>query len=152
MSNFLYKFINPPIKRLLKSPFHRVLSKNTLLLEFKGRRSGRGLSTPISYYVAGGRAHCFTSKEYGWWRNLLDDAIVQIVVKGESIKTVASVVVETDDKVCSRKMMADALYMFLLAVPRDASHAGVRLGADGKPDLGDINRVISGMVYLSFEI
>jgi hypothetical protein len=151
MSSLLYKIINPPIKRLLKSPFHRVLSKNTLLLEFKGRKSGRALSTPISYHVAGGSAHCFTSREYGWWQNLRDDATVQIVVKGERIKTVAKVVTETDST-ASRQVMADALHSFLLAVPRDASHAGVKLGENGQPNPDDINQVISGMVYLSFEM
>ena len=43
----IYKWINPPIKFLLASPLHGIMSSNTLLLDFTGRKSGRALSTPI---------------------------------------------------------------------------------------------------------
>ena len=46
------------------------MSSNTLLLEFRGRKSGRALSTPISYHVDEGSDHCFTNRNFGWWRNL----------------------------------------------------------------------------------
>jgi len=151
MSDLLYRIINPPVKMLLKSPFHAVMSKNTLLLEFTGRKSGRPLSTPISYYTAGGKAHCFTSKDFAWWRNLQGDAAVQIVIKGQRIKTHAKTVAATADT-DNHKLMADALHAFLLAVPRDAAHAGVKLGEDGIPSASDIDGVIGGMVYLSFEV
>ena len=48
MSNLLYGLINPAVCSLLRSPLHGLMSKNTLLLEFTGRKSGRLLSTPIS--------------------------------------------------------------------------------------------------------
>ena len=59
MSKALYRDINPSVRFLLRSPLHGLMSGNTLLLEFTGRKSGRALSTPISYRLEGNTAHCF---------------------------------------------------------------------------------------------
>lgn len=142
MSSLLYRLINPPVKALLRSPFHRLLSHNTLLLEFTGRRTGRLLSTPISYREAGGHYHCFTSRSSGWWRNLAGSRPVQIRVAGRRFQAIPEV--ERNN----RETMAIALREFLLAVPRDATHAGVRLDDRGEPSESDIRRVVPEMVYL----
>jgi hypothetical protein len=122
------------------------MSGNTLLLEFTGRKSGRALSTPISYHLADGTAHCFTTKAFGWWRNLTNGQTVSLVVRGERFSSTP--VVELTD----HAEMAVQLDAFLRAVPRDASHAGVALGADGTPDADDVRRAVQDMVYLQFPL
>lgn len=144
MSALLYRLINPPVKYLLRSPFHGLLSKNTLLLEFKGRKSGRALSTPISYRLDGQIAHCFTNRSYGWWRNLSTSQKVQLTIRGQKMHSTPHV--ETTDY----DLMGAQLDAFLRAVPRDASHAGVKMDKEGNPDPADIRRVMPGMVYLQF--
>ena len=146
MSAWLYRLINPPVKRLLRSSLHGLMSKNTLLLEFQGRKSGRALSTPISYYVDGQAAHCFTNRNFGWWRNLSNGQDVRVTIQGKTWR--ATPEVETND----HDLMSVQLSAFLRAVPRDASHAGVTLSEDGEPDPSDISRVISDMVYLKFPL
>ena len=146
MSAWLYRLINPPVKRLLRSSLHGLMSKNTLLLEFQGRKSGRALSTPISYYVDGQAAHCFTNRNFGWWRNLSNGQDVRVTIQGKTWR--ATPHVETND----HDLMSVQLSAFLKAVPRDASHAGVTLNKDGEPDPSDISRVISDMVYLKFPL
>lgn len=49
-------------------PLPKLLSE--LLLEFTGRHSGHAMSTLISDYFSEDAAHCFTSRSFGWWRNL----------------------------------------------------------------------------------
>ena len=142
----LYKWINPPVKLLLKSPLHGLMSQNTLLLEFRGRVTGKSLSTPISYHLKNGAAHCFTSRSYRWWRNLVDGEKVFVTVKGQRFST--SPVVVSDDL----GLMKAELESFLKAVPRDAPHSGVRLNDDGSPNLHDIEQVIPAMVFLKFPI
>jgi hypothetical protein len=146
MGNLLYRLINPPIRSLLRSPFHGLMSKNTLLLEFTGRNSGRSLSTPISYYLSKQTAHCFTSRSFSWWRNLTTGAQVQLVIKGKKWQSIP--IVEIDDD----ELMRAQLDAFLRAVPRDAAHAGVLLDNNGHPDHDDICRVIPDMVYLQFSL
>ena len=146
MANILYRLINPPVRWLLRSPLHRLMSQNTLLLEFTGRKSGRALSTPISYYVKDGTAHCFTSRSFAWWRNLTTGKQVRVTIKGHTWQS--SPVVESSDY----PLMESQLEAFLRAVPRDATHAGVSLDEKGNPNPDDIRRGIPGMVYLKFPL
>ena len=71
MSKALYTVINPGVKRILGSPLHRLMSRNAVLLEFKGRKSGKTYTTPVSYRAVNGHLHCFTEKTNKWWHNLL---------------------------------------------------------------------------------
>lgn len=146
MSNILYKLINPPVRWLLRSPLHGLMSRNTLLLEFNGRKSGRALSTPISYYVKDGTAHCFSSQSFPWWRNLTSGQQVQVTIQGQRWQSTP--LVELSD----HPLMGKQLEEFLRAVPRDADHAGVSLDKQGNPNTDDILRVIPDMVYLQFPL
>ena len=144
--SLLYKVINPPVKALLRSPLHGLMSKNTLLLEFTGRKSGKALSTPISYHLSNNAAHCFTNRNFAWWRNLLNGQTVSLRIQGHTHQSKPQV--ETDNL----DLMSEGLEAFLRAVPRDAAHAGVKLDTHGNPNTADIQRIIADMVYLKFPI
>lgn len=144
MSKLMYKMINPPIKLLLQSPLHGVMSSNTLILEFKGRKSGRTMSTPISYVQTADAIHCFTGKPNIWWRNLRGGDPAKLLIKGRRVTATPEVVL--DDSV----VLEQALDAFLRAVPRDAPHSNVRLAADGTPNMADIQNVVSDLVLLKF--
>ncbi len=122
------------------------MSGNTLLLEFTGRKTGRALSTPISYHQVGSTVHCFTTKSFGWWRNLTNGQAVNVVLRGKGF--VSTPIVEIAD----HEEMAVQLGAFLRAVPRDATHAGVALAADGTPDPDDLRHAVPDMVYLQFPL
>ena len=70
MSRALYAVINPVVKFILSSPVHGLMSHNTLVLDFKGRSSGKTYSTAVSYHISNGHVHYFTEKSNQWWRNL----------------------------------------------------------------------------------
>jgi hypothetical protein len=142
MSKRLYRVINPVVKKILRSPLHGVLSPNTLLLEFTGRKSGRKLSTPVSYHSSGGVAHCFTRKSFVWWKNLNSGEPVYVTIKGK--RHLVNPEVEAENS----EIKGQALRHFLRAVPRDAPHSGVSLDTNGDPSVHDIHRVVSDMVYV----
>ena len=143
MSQFSYfKIINPIVKILLNSPLHFLLSGNTLLLQFVGRKSGKSLSTPVSYYLQDGHLHCFSSKSFVWWRNLVEVNSIEVVLKGKRQSARPSVIVDEPE------VMQAALTKFLRAVPRDAAHLGVRLNKNSEPDAPDIADAISRLVYI----
>ncbi len=146
MSSVFYQLINPPIRALLRSPCHWLVSSNTLLLEFTGRKSGRALATPISYFLDGQTAHCFTKKSFNWWRNLTTGRKVRLTVRGRVWESTP--LVEHND----RELMADKLDAFLRAVPRDAGPSGVSMDRDGVPNPEDIRRAVQEMVYLQFPL
>jgi hypothetical protein len=122
------------------------MSDNTLLLEFRGRKSGRALSTPISYHIENQTAHCFTSRSFAWWRNLTNGQKVHLTIRGQRWQSTP--IVEISD----HELMASQLDAFLRAVPRDATPAGVALDENGNPDPDDIRQVIPNMVYLKFAL
>lgn len=126
-------------------PFHGLMSNNTLLLEFTGRKSGRALSTPISYCLDDQTAHCFTSRSFAWWRNLTTGQEVHLTIRGQ--RWPSTPVVESSD----HEQIGAQLDAFLPPVPRDAAPAGVALDKDGNPD-DDIRRVVPDMVYLQFPL
>ena len=142
MSKRLYRAINPAVKKILRSPLHGVLSQNTLLLEFTGRKSGRKLSTPVSYHLTDGIAHCFTRKSFVWWKNLNSGEPVYVTIKGKRHLVRPEVEAENSE------VKGQALRHFLRAVPRDAPHSGVSLDTSGDPNVDDIQRVVSDMVYV----
>ena len=142
MSKRLYRVINPVVKKILRSPLHGVLSQNTLLLEFTGRKSGRKLSTPVSYHLTDGIAHCFTRKSFVWWKNLNSGEPVYVTIKGKRHLVRPEVEAENSE------LKGQALRHFLRAVPRDAPHSGVSLDTNGDPNVDDIQRVVSDMVYV----
>lgn len=146
MSKLLYQLINPPISLLLKSPLHRVMSANTLIVEFKGRKSGKTMATPISYHQTDDVIHCFTGRAGIWWRNLMAGNPVKLLIKGEWLSAVPEVVL--DEEI----MLSRSLEGFLRAVPRDAPHSNVRLEANGSPNTGDIQSAIHALVLLRFRL
>lgn len=144
MSNLFFKIINPIVKTVLRSPLHRAMSHNTVLLEFTGHKSGRSLSTPVSYVMNGDEVQCFTS--FPWWRNLRQGNEITLMLKGKRRKGIPSVTVNEPAAI------AEALKPFLVAVPRDAPHAEVALDSNGQPDSADIERAAQRLVLVTIRL
>ncbi len=140
----IYKIINPVVKALLRSPFHSVLSNNTLVLSFVGRKSGRRYEIPISYARDGVQFLCFTAKANQWWRNLRGEAVTQLLVAGHPIAATNQLIVTQNDAVI------DDLALFLAQVPRDAKPAGVRLDSKGIPNADDLATAVDSLVCIRF--
>ena len=78
------RFFNPVMRALLRSPFHRLLSGQILLLTYNGRRSGRQYTLPVGYLRDGDALLVVAqhSELKQWWRNLRDGAPVVVLVRG----------------------------------------------------------------------
>ncbi len=146
MADALFVVINPIVKALLRSPLHGLMSHNTLLLQFTGRKSGAVYVTPVSYHEVDGVVHCFTAREGRWWRNLEGGAPVVLTLRGRRRTGVARAVSDGSDTVRT------ALHDLLLAVPRDASHAQVALDAEGRPDPADLDAASQRLVLIQITL
>jgi hypothetical protein len=146
VSKLLYAVINPVVKFVLTSPLHGLMSGNTVLLEFKGRKSGNIYTTPVSYHESRGRLQCFTEKTNKWWHNLRHGDEVNLTLRGDNLVGKPRVLADGSDE------MQSALRDLLLASPRDASHAGVRFDAQGQPLATDIAEASERLVLISIEI
>jgi hypothetical protein len=76
----LLRIWNPVMRRLLESPFHWPLSRWFAVLAWRGRKSGKPYSTPVSLVREGDVAYVTTADR--WWRNLSGGAPVRMRVAG----------------------------------------------------------------------
>lgn len=139
-------FANTIAIRILRSPLHGLLSHNTLLLSFQGRKSGKTYTIPLSYAQEGNTVLCFTRRGNTWWKNLREDTPVTVNLKGRSLPGIASAVAD-DQAMIEREM-----YTFLLKLPRDATYKGVRLNPDGTPNRADIARSARSAVLVRIRL
>ena len=146
MSKILYAVINPVVKKILGSPFHGLMSHNTVLLEFKGRKSGKAYSTPVSYRETNGNLHCFTEKTNKWWHNLRGGNEIKVMLRGQKVTGTPFVLTDGSEKVQA------ALRDLLIASPRDASHAKVGFDSNGQPVAADVERASKSLVFITIEL
>lgn len=85
-----YKFVNPIMKAILRSPIHGLLSHAMMVLAFKGRKSGKTISTPVGYTRNGNLLIVFTFGS--WWVNLQNNAEVTMRLQGRDVKGRANIV------------------------------------------------------------
>lgn len=124
-------YVNWLVKRLLRSPLHRFVSGNTMLLTFTGRKTGNRYVAVVRYIRRADLVICYTDSK--WWINLRGGAPVQMLIAGHTLEGIATPVED-------RATVAASLSEFLHATPGDAKYYGVRRGADGRPRSDDISR------------
>lgn len=80
----LNRTINPLIGAVLASPLHTLLSGRLALITFTGRRSGRSYTIPVMYELDGEllRIPVEWPQRKRWWRNLREEAPVQLRLRG----------------------------------------------------------------------
>ena len=72
---------NAPVRWLLRSPLHGVLSAQVLLLEPTSRESGERFVIPVNYVAQGGAL--WVGSDYSWWRDLEAHPRVRVELHGE---------------------------------------------------------------------
>ncbi|MGQ0603219.1 MAG: nitroreductase/quinone reductase family protein [Anaerolineales bacterium] len=82
---------NPLVIWLLRSPLHGLLSGNTLLVTYAGRKSGKAYTFPISYARDGDLLLLITHRRKLWWKNILGGAPVTLRIRGHDQPAVAQV-------------------------------------------------------------
>lgn len=60
--------INPFVAAILRSPLHRLLSGNVMLLTVTGHKTGKRYTFPVNYTREGDTLTVFSSRS--WWKNL----------------------------------------------------------------------------------
>jgi hypothetical protein len=76
---------NPLVKAVLRSPLHPLLSRRLALITVTGRKTGRRFTFPVGYERSGDGIRIVPSmpERKRWWRNLLQEGRVELVLQGE---------------------------------------------------------------------
>lgn len=140
----MFRFINVLMRLLLRSPFHRVLSRNTLIIAFAGVRSGKRYAIPVSYIQDGDTVRCFTAGK--WSRNLRGGVPVSVQLRGRTVPGTADVI--TDDKAAVTLGLSE----LLRRVPRDARFYKVTLDANHEPAVEAVERIAQRSVMIQITL
>ncbi|GCE20826.1 nitroreductase/quinone reductase family protein [Dictyobacter kobayashii] len=89
--------INTVVTTILRSRWHSIRSSQLLLLTFTGHKSGKAFTTPIRYAQEGEILRMTVI--YPWWKNLVEEATVHVLLRGQMRTGIAEVLPEKDGEV-----------------------------------------------------
>jgi deazaflavin-dependent oxidoreductase (nitroreductase family) len=92
MPNLFLAIANPINTAVLRSPLHSLVSKSTMLITFKGRKSGKIYTTPVEYHQKGQLITVYSWKNRSWWKNLRGGVPVSVRLRGQDLSGTADVV------------------------------------------------------------
>ncbi len=75
--------VNAGVSTILRSSWHGMMSPRLLLITFTGRKSGKEFTTPIRYVQEGETLRMKILVEYLWWKNLVGEAKVRVLLRGQ---------------------------------------------------------------------
>lgn len=137
-------WFNPIMKALLKSPLHFFVSKNMMLLTYKGRKSGRLYTTPVSYLEMDGLLITISSRERVWWRNLRQRALVALLLAGQQVSVWGSVIEQ-------QNLVVDALREYFQHAPERAQYFGVDIDPSNRVQDNALEALARDKVVVRFE-
>ena len=147
LESLLYAALNPVMRALLRSPAHGIASANLCVLSYRGRRSGRAYTIPLSFMQEGSHVRLLSSHNTRWWNNFLDGPVpVEIEIARKTCRGRATTTLEDGNA------FRDGVRAFLTAVPRDARVYGIKLDRDRKPLEEDIASAAGHVVLVDVEL
>jgi hypothetical protein len=130
---------NDFVKFMLRSPLH-VFMGNTMIITVTGRKTGRKISTPVSYFRNGDTLWVLTTRTRTWWRNVKQGAEVILHLHGRDMRGFADVILD-------ERAVAARLVDYVGHIPLSAGSLGIRL-QNGVPDADDAVRVAKERLFV----
>ena len=90
--------INSLVTTILRSPWHGMRSNRLLLLTFTGRKSGKEFTTPMRYVQEDETLRLWVVRS-PWWKNLIEQATVRVLLRGQMRTGTAEVLPEENGEV-----------------------------------------------------
>ena len=128
----LWFLINPFVAFLARSPLHFLISHQVLVIQFKGRKSGKQYLVPVSYHEHESSYTCVTLRSNIWWRNLKEVSHTKIWLKG-TLKNA-----QIDLEFNNDQIVESTLRDLVTNNRVDAYFAKIKLNKDGSPDSDDL--------------
>lgn len=142
----LWFLINPVVAFLARSPLHFLISHQVLIIQFKGRKSGKQYLVPVSYHEHESSYTCVTLRSNIWWRNLKEVSYTQIWLKG----TLQNAQIDLE---FNNDQIVESTLRDLVTNNRiDAYFANIKLNKDGSPDSDDLIQAGKIHTVLKFTI
>jgi deazaflavin-dependent oxidoreductase (nitroreductase family) len=138
-------WFNPIMKWLLRSPFHGTIDKSTLVIRYRGRKSGKVYETPVNYVQDGNNLIITSYRQRTWWRNLMGGASADVILKGKERHGTAEAYHQDED-------VAHYLSVYLQKLPQYAKYFQVNLDHEGLPDQNEVRRAARERVIVRVQL
>jgi deazaflavin-dependent oxidoreductase (nitroreductase family) len=129
---------------VLRSPFHGMLSNNTMLITAAGRKTGKLYTTPVNYYEEGGYLWVITNRDRNWWRNVQGGADVKLLLKRKPVGGFAET--EMDEKAVESHMCN-----YVKHIPQAAKPMGIRV-ENGAANAEVVSRVAKDRLFVRIKL
>ncbi len=141
----LFAMAGTVVGPLLRSPVHRVLSGQLMVLDYTGGRSGKHYSFPIGYFTWGDdEVLAFSSRN--WPKALRTADGIRLLIRGESHDATAVVVSAHDDKT---QCLAD---FARTKGPRTAKRLMLGLPGDRQPSAAELDVAADKTTIVRFRL
>jgi hypothetical protein len=142
---WIFKIANPMVSALLRSPLHGVMSNMLMLITYKGRKSGKTFTHPIGYFAWDkDELMAFTSAR--WWVNLLDGKPVTLLLRGQQLEAIPTVIHE-------REAVINTLEEFVKRLgTKTARRLPIGLPGDREPTRADLEAAPAGIALVRFKL
>jgi hypothetical protein len=129
------RFLNPVMKALLRSPFHRLVSRQFTLLTVTGRKTGRTYTVPVGRHESEGALVVYAAG--AWRRNMRGGAPVRVVLDGRERTGYAELEEDPDRVAQAYKTRLDELGV------AKARELGLKVNVDRSPTAEEIKPVVA---------
>jgi deazaflavin-dependent oxidoreductase (nitroreductase family) len=130
---------NDFVRLALRSPLH-VMMGDMLLITVTGRKTGRPITLPVSYYAEGNSLWIISSRDRTWWRNLLRCPDVRLRMHGVDYSGSAELILD-------EKAVAARLPDYVRRLPMSARALGVQV-KNGIADPAGLARVAGVRLFV----
>ena len=147
VEKILYALINPLIRGLLRSPFHRLGSRNLAILCFTGRKSGNSYDTPLSYVRHDQTVLFLSSRQTKWWTNFTaEPSSVEVELENRRYSGQARLFTDGDSG------FVEGIRDFISQLPRDAVVYGIKLDGQRKPTEESLKQAAPQMILVEVKL
>ena len=137
------KFLNQILSFILRSPLHRMMSSQIMLISFRGRKTGKRYTTPVGYMRDGQQLTLFT--DHQWWKNLSNNAQVSVLVQGKTLQGTSEVSLD-------KSVTTEELRRYLERLPNAARAFSVEKNAAGKFDQEEIHKAAQRFTMIRINV
>ena len=135
---------NDFMARVLRSPFHGMLSNGMMLITITGRKTGKKYTTPVGYYREGNSLWVITSRDRTWWKNLCGGADVGLLLKRKQVSGFAEL--ELDESAVQARLSD-----YVKHIPQAAKPMGIRV-QNGQANAEDVARVAQDRLFVKVKL
>ena len=138
------KIANQIVAPLLRTPMHRLISKDLLLLTFRGRKSGKQYTIAVGFGRQGNTLTLFT--DHTWYKNLLAYPQVKVHLQGKERTGTARVFPE------DKELTAQEMLEFVRHRPGAARAYGVIFDAEGNANQESLRSAAERFVLIHINL